>query len=136
MYWSFLFLLSIVSIKIHIIHSNVLITPCSTADPGIAAAVLIQNKHITKIERLSPLYFTDIIKNFNICHQPGIIVGHCKCAHHTSLWSLQSETSQEAQGQVFGTAGKLLQRSNSQTLEYQHPLRIIFFRMELLLLLF
>ena len=27
-----------------IIYSNVLIAPCSTADPGIAGAVLIQNK--------------------------------------------------------------------------------------------
>ena len=34
------------------IHSNVLIAPCSTADPGIAGAVLIQNKPNTKIERL------------------------------------------------------------------------------------
>ena len=37
-------------------NSNVLIAPCSTADPGIAAAVLIQNKirnkSNTKIERL------------------------------------------------------------------------------------
>ena len=37
-------------------YSNVLIAPCSTADPGIAGAVLIQNKirnkSNTKIERL------------------------------------------------------------------------------------
>ena len=32
--------------------SNVLIAPCSTADPGIAGAVLLQNKPNTKIERL------------------------------------------------------------------------------------
>ena len=29
-----------------------IIAPCSTADPGIAGAVLIQNKPDTKIERL------------------------------------------------------------------------------------
>ena len=34
------------------IYSNVLMAPCSTADPGIAGAVLIQNKPNTKIERL------------------------------------------------------------------------------------
>ena len=34
------------------IHSNVLIAPCSTADPSIAGAVLLQNKPNTKIERL------------------------------------------------------------------------------------
>ena len=34
------------------IYSNVLIAPCSTADPGIAGAVLLQNKPNTKIERL------------------------------------------------------------------------------------
>ena len=34
------------------IHSNVLIAPCSTADPGIAGAVLIQNKPNTETERL------------------------------------------------------------------------------------
>ena len=33
-------------------YSNVLIAPCSTADPGIAGAVLLQNKPNTKIERL------------------------------------------------------------------------------------
>ena len=33
-------------------YSNVLIAPCSTADPGIAGAVLLQNKTNTKIERL------------------------------------------------------------------------------------
>ena len=36
-------------------YSNVLIAPCSKADPGIAAAVLIQNEPITKIERLTIL---------------------------------------------------------------------------------
>ena len=35
--------------------SNMLIAPCSTADSGIAGAVLIQNKPITKIERLTIL---------------------------------------------------------------------------------
>ena len=34
------------------VNSNVLIAPCSTADPGIAGGVLIQNKPNTKIERL------------------------------------------------------------------------------------
>ena len=37
------------------IYSNVLIAPCSTADPGIAGAVLLQNKPNTKIERLTIL---------------------------------------------------------------------------------
>ena len=34
-------------------NSNVLIALGSTSDPGIAAAVLIQNKPITKIVRLT-----------------------------------------------------------------------------------
>ena len=36
-----------------LLHSNVLIALGSTSDPGIAAAVLIQNKPITKIVRLT-----------------------------------------------------------------------------------
>ena len=44
---------SIRSNTVYNIHSNVLIALGSTSDPGIVAAVMIQNKPITKIVRLT-----------------------------------------------------------------------------------
>ena len=48
----FFMFLSLTLLLINNNNSNVLIAPCSTADPSIAGAVLLQNKPNTKIERL------------------------------------------------------------------------------------
>ena len=61
------------------IYSNVLIAPCSTADPGIAGAVLIQNKiqnkSNTKIEKTNntglvmPVFSLKMAQKVPVCDQ-------------------------------------------------------------------
>ena len=52
------------------IYSNVLIAPCSTADPGIAGSVLIQNKIRNKSNtKIMPVFSLKMAQKLPVCDQ-------------------------------------------------------------------